>query len=304
MRPPEDRPAAPAPIRPPETGRFLRREGNLLVRRERHRQNLARVLWRVAWISAAVGLVALLAGQAARWSVTTPLLAAATIEIEGARNADVEALRAAARDALDGNLFGADLDRVAQAVRRHAWVGRVQVQRRLPGTLVVRIEESVPCALLVLHGEAFLIDTAGARIDRYRPRYAAWSFPVLRGLDGLPTAERLRRCRRAASELARLQSGAPALYERLTEADLSDPGVVVLLLEGIPERLRAAPEDWTRNLDSYLALRPLLIERHAALQYVDLRWNGRLAVLPEPEAEGSVDDGKAPRGGAARARIS
>lgn len=276
--------SASAPLRAPEVSRFLRREGNLLVRRERRYQWLSRALLRVAMVSGAIGLAALGVRQAASWAVTTPLLAATRIEVEGNHHADLESLRALAQGAIQGNLLGADLDRVAAAVRDHPWVRHVQVQRRLPRTLSVRVEERTPCALLLLGGEAFLIDTSGARIDRYQPRYASWSFPVLRGLDEVTAAERLARCRAAAIQLAALQSAAPEVYARLAEVDLSDPAGTFLRVEGIQERLQAAPDAWTRNLESYLALRPQVLERHGAVTTADLRWAGRLAVEPDPRA--------------------
>jgi cell division septal protein FtsQ len=273
-----------------------------LVRRERRYQWLSRALLRVAIVSGAIGITALGVREAATWAVTTPLLAASRIEVEGNHHADLESLRTLAQGAIQGNLLGVDLDRVAAAVRDHPWIRRVQVQRRLPRTLSVRVEERTPCALLLLAGEAFLIDTSGARIDRYQPRYAAWSFPVLRGLDDVPAAERLSRCRAAAAQLAALQSAAPEVYARLAEVDLSDPAATVLRVEGIPERLQAQPEEWTRNLESYLALRPQLLERHGAVATVDLRWAGRLAVVPDPRAEQEAEkhskqagDGPRPR---------
>ncbi len=79
--------------------------------------------------------------------------------------------------------------------------------------------------------------------------------------------------------MAALRSFAPDLYASLTEVDLSDPGAAVLLAEGLRERLRVTPDDWTHNLGTYQALRTALVERHGALSYVDLRWRGRLAVM-------------------------
>jgi len=298
----EDAVSASVPIRAPEVSRFLRREGNLLVRRERRYQWLSRALLRVALVSGGIGLATLGVRGVASWAVTTPLLAATRIEIEGAHHADVESLRALAQDAVAGNLLGADLDRVADAVRSHPWVRHVQVQRRLPQTLTVRIEERTPCALLLLAGEAFLIDTSGARIDRYQPRYAAWSFPVLRGLDAVPGPERLARCRAAGAQLAALQAAAPEVHARLAEVDLSDPSATVLQVEGIPERLKTAPEDWTRNLTAYLALRPQLLERHETLATVDLRWADRLAVEPGPQAEEDPKHKSKPAGDGPRPR--
>ena len=264
-----------------ETGRFLRRKGNLRVRRERRQQTISRALGRVAAGAAVLGLAAAVVGGTAHWLMTTPALAVTDILVVGAKHADVGALRALASGALSQNLLALELRPLAAGVQGHRWVREVVIRKQLPDTLVVEVKERSPCATAILGGEAFLIDTTGEPIDQYGPRYAAWSFPVLRGLDGLDETERRRRCRQASEQIQALRAAYPDLYARLAEVDLANPDAPVLLVEGIPERLRVAPADWTRNLRAYRTLRTALVGRHGALSYVDLRWAGRLAVMQE-----------------------
>ena len=272
-------PRRSTPVRAPEPGRFLRREGNLKVRRERRQRHLVRAALRLTLAAAALGGTAAAVNAGARWVTTTPALAVTRIRIEGAENADVETLRALASVSAKENLLQVDLDRVAAKVRTHPWVREVVIRKQFPDTLAVHVAERSPTSVALLNGEAFLMDRSGDRIDRYGPRYSAWSFPVLIGLDGLNVADRRRRCRVAGEQLRALRSNQPDLYARLAEVDLSDPGVTVLSIDGTPERLQVASEDWARNLEAYRALRTTLVERHGAMRYVDLRWNGRIAVM-------------------------
>jgi len=272
-------PRRSTPVRAPEPGRFLRREGNLKVRRERRQRHLVRAALRLTLAAAALGGTAAAVTAGARWVTTTPALAVTRIRIEGAENADVETLRALASVSAKENLLQVDLDRVAAKVRTHPWVREVVIRKQFPDTLAVHVEERSPTSVALLNGEAFLMDRSGDRIDRYGPRYSAWSFPVLIGLDGLNVADRRGRCRVAGEQLRELRSTQPDLYARLAEVDLSDPGVTVLSIDGTPERLQVASEDWARNLEAYRALRTTLVERHGAMRYVDLRWNGRIAVM-------------------------
>ena len=48
-------------------------------------------------------------------------------------------------------------------------------------------------------------------------------------------------------------------------------------------------EDPLRNLDSYLALRDRIGGREDAIDYVDLRWRDRIAVMPA--ARNTTQDG-------------
>lgn len=277
--------------RPPEAGRFLRRRGNLQVRRERRHRSLARALTRTAVIATLVAAVALGVGFGVRWLSTTPRLGVARIEIRGARNADPATLRSLAAGAMSRNLIALDLAQVADNVGTHPWVSEVVVRRRLPDTLVIRVREHEPCALALLGDEVFLIDGAGTRIDRYGPRYAGWSFPVYRGIDGLDPRERVRRCRRASRQLRAFRDLAPELYERLAEVDLAAPDRTVLSLTSTDETLWVDPDDWTKNLDAYRAMRATLAERHGGMRHVDLRWEGRLSVLPDNPLERMEEHG-------------
>jgi cell division septal protein FtsQ len=264
-----------------EPGRFLRRRGNLRVRRERRVRVLVRISLRYGILLAVVA-AALWGGKWARdWTVTTPALAVEHIQVEGARHAEAATLRSLVADARSRNLFSLDMDALVSNVKKHPWVRSVVIRRRLPDTLVIRVEERRPCALLVLEGEAFLLDRHGARIERFGPRTPAWSFPVLRGLDGLEPAECFRRCRVAARQVQMLGSRWSDFLTRLEEVDLSDPAFSVLSFEGGSERLRVSPEDWTRNLDTYRALRSHLAQRHGKIRHVDLRWEGRVVATPE-----------------------
>ena len=267
--------------RAPEAGRFLRREGNVKVRRDRMHRTMSRGLGRIAWIAALVAVLSLGVGFGWRWLVTTPYLAVSRIDIEGAEYAETATLRSLASGAMARNLISLDLAQVADNIGTHPWVRRVVVRRRIPDTLVIRVEERRPLALALMGEEIYLLDAAGTRIDRYGPRYTSWSFPVFRGIDDLEPSERIQRCRRAARQLQTFREAAPELYDQLAEADLSDTSRVVLWLAPEGEVLWVDPENWTNNLDEYRAMRVALAERHGRMRHVDLRWDGHLAVLPD-----------------------
>jgi cell division protein FtsQ len=269
---------------PRQVRRFLRRAGNLKVRRERQQRVAGRVLTRIAVIAGAVGFASLTMGATVRWLATSPALEVSYIEVAGAERAEVATLRSLAAGARSQNIILLDLRRVAANVGTHPWVKNVIVRKRFPDTVEIRVEEREPCALMILEGEPFLVDTTGTPVDRFGPRYAGWSFPAFRGLDGIDPVERARRCRRAAGQVQALSEAAPELHAALAEVDLSDPVRTVLRFPGNGETLQVNPDNWLQNLDAFRALQGTLRGRHPRAQYVDLRWEGRLTVLPDLES--------------------
>lgn len=259
---------------------FLRRRGNMMVRRRRRLQFLGRGLTRMTVLAVLALLAAWGVQRAHGWLVTTESLMVTRLEVVGTQHADAESVRALANGALHRNMLSLDLDRIVEDVRRHPWIASVVVQRRLPDTLIIEVTERTPCALAVLRGKVLLLDTRGMAIDHYGPRFAGWSLPVFRGLDDLDTDTGYRQSHLAAAQLEVLRAQHPDFFARLTEVDLSNSEFTLLSFEGGEEHVRVLPDDWTRNLDEYRALRGTMFEQYERIRHVDLRWNGRVVATP------------------------
>ena len=72
----------------------------------------------------------------------------------------------------------------------------------------------------------------------------------------------------------------PIFYGEVSEIDVSAGSMIVLRLEGRGYSLRLSPEDILQNLHNYFALREELAASEDNIEYVDLRWKGRIAVWP------------------------
>lgn len=269
-----------------ETSGFLRRRGNMLVRRKRRLQFLGRGLTRMGLLGTLLLLAAWGVQRAHGWLVTTELLMVTRLEVVGTQHADAESVRSLASSALHRNMLALDLDRVVEDVTQHPWIASAVVQRRLPDTLVIEVKERTPCALAILQGKVLVLDTRGMVIDRYGPRFSSWSLPVFRGLDDLEPDMGYRQSHRAATQLERLRTEHGDFFARLTEVDLASPDYTLLSFEGGREHVRVLPDDWTRNLDEYRALRENMFQQHGRIHHVDLRWQGRLVAAPMVENEG------------------
>jgi len=272
--------------------KYLRREGNRLVRSRRRRRTAFRVsllvaMWTVvAAVTTSAGILGVrMASSPSRFKL-------AQVLVRGTREAGEIEVRDLVGEWMGRNIFTIALTEVEKKVREHPWIGAsggVRVQRRLPGALVITVRERTAAGCALVGGVIYLLDEKGMPIDRYGPRYGQYDFPIIKGLDGMrasmnktPGMEvRLRDALLAGVEVTRtLAEREPAFYPQVSEIDVSDPDMVVLRLEGEAYDLRLSREDCLRNLERYVALRSEMNDDGHDIEYVDLRWRDRIAVMP------------------------
>lgn len=153
-------------------------------------------------------------------------------------------------------------------VRQHPLVDEVEIDRRLPGTLVVRLVEHVPVALVPTASGFRVYDERGIALP-IDPAKADVNAPILS---------------RADTALLRLlgvaRRSAPALYGRLSEIRREGSGrELVVLLDSLPVRT-LADVSLQRLEDAELVDRDLARRRLRATE-LDLRFRDQvIARLP------------------------
>ena len=272
---------------------YLRRAGNLAVRRNRRRRSALR--WTVV-IGAQIALVAALgfAGRQAYLAVITSRhFDVRAVAVAGTVHARPDEIRALAAPAVGMNLFRVDLERMGEEIRRHPWVKGAELRRSLPATIEIRVTEREPAAIASYRGSAWLVDATGRRLGEYGPEHAAFDFPVLTGLETLPRTEAVRRIRQGAAAIGAITLHRPTFARTISEMDLSAPDrLTVRLADGSP-LLYLDTDEPLRNLDQYAAIQgriPSAIQagepgNAPKIAYVDLRFRGRIAAMPAGGAE-------------------
>ena len=130
---------------------------------------------------AGIALVALFASGAAdkRWAETHHLFSSATadlgFEVErvyaaGRFQTDRQTLIDALGIAIHQPIFEVSLETARLRVEALPWVRLASVERRLPNTIVLRIEERVPLARWQNEGRVAVVDDDGRVIDGARPQ--------------------------------------------------------------------------------------------------------------------------------------
>jgi cell division protein FtsQ len=111
------------------------------------------------------------------WS---PLLAVRHVRLVGAEHTTARDVAAAAGLSTDDNLLLVSTSEIATKAETLPWVRAAEVDRKLPGTVVVRIEERQPEMILSVDAGRWSIDGAGNVLARATE---ARSLPILSGFD-------------------------------------------------------------------------------------------------------------------------
>ena len=163
------------------------------------------------------------------------------------------------------------------------WVRDAALRRSLPSTVEVVVWERRPIGVGRIEGEMYLIDDGGSIIDDYGPQYADIDLPII---DGLPapvdggTMTDSSRAELAARVIVELTSK-PEIARRVSQIDVRDLHNVSVILSGDAAVIQIGERQFLSRLQSYLELAPALRERVASIEYVDLRFDGRMYVRPK-----------------------
>jgi len=133
-----------------------------------------------AALSAALSLGA---WQAWRWATASPAFALNEIKFSGLLHAQESELIRRSGLVLGENLFRVDLPRVARAMESHPWVESALLTRRLPGTLVVNIEEHHPAALVQLGEKSMYVLDEEGRLFKRAAAEDGLDLPIVTGLS-------------------------------------------------------------------------------------------------------------------------
>jgi cell division protein FtsQ len=259
--------------------RYLRRKGNLNVRKAR----LTRSLLRWSALGAAhVAIATVLLYAAVRIFVlvtSAEEFALVSVEVNGAQRTSAQAIRARLQPYFGRNILELDLAEVAAVSASDPWTLWASARRVFPGTLRLRVAERRPSAVAVIGGVAHVVDSTGYVIRPSGPGMTD-DLPVLTGLDGLSEPELIAALRKGVGLVERLRGTAPPWLEEISELDLGQRDRIMVRTVDPGPTLLLDPDHVERNLREYLELRNDIRRRVGPIRYVDLRWEDHITVMP------------------------
>lgn len=261
---------------------YLRRQGNLRVRKARWVRNLLRP-WKVILFNLAAAALLIFGGiRAVTRVMSSDAFALTTIEVEGTRRTTAGSVEAVLHDFVGCSLLELDLGAVAARSQSDPWVRSASVKRIFPRALRVSVIERTPTALALLNGVVQVVDSTGTPMGPVGPEMEE-DLPVLTGFERLHAGELRARLEQAVAAVETLRATAGTWIDEISELDASSPDAFVVTTRTPGPRIVLEPAAADRNVLAYLERRRDIESRVGPAESVDLRWRGRITVLPQPE---------------------
>ena len=200
-------------------------------------------------------------------------------------------------DGIQGtNMLTLDLEHFRQRLMGSPWVADADIRRVLPSTIVVVIFEREPIGIGRFGNDLYLMDGRAAIIDTYGPPHADLDLPIIDGLAATGhNNEMLVDTARGILAVSLLQALTirPDIAKQVSQIDVSDLRNAMVVFKGDSTAVRVGEQDFVRRLQAYLDLMPALRERIPNIDYVDLRFDGRIYVRPHKavtQAQSELED--------------
>jgi cell division septal protein FtsQ len=174
-----------------------------------------------------------------------------------------------------GNLLLLDIAGLQSRIEGHRWVKEARLRKVFPSSLRIEIKEREPAAVLRIGQSHLLIDEEGAVLERYSDPVET-TLPLF--LDSFRFQTRYQEKLALAWEcLKSLTAEQKAEVEAL---DLSRSDCVSLYLKGRPTQILLGDNNFSQKLNFYNSNRDKLESQYGILEYVDLRFKGRIYLKP------------------------
>lgn len=246
--------------------------------------------WRVVLRACAVLAFALFVGyRGVSWAFSGDALVVQHLVVDGNHHISPGEVAALLEGIRGERMLTIDIEAWRRRLLGSPWVADVTVRRRLPGTVNVTIREREPIGIGRLGTEVFLIDRHGAIIDAYGPKYAELDLPIVTGLESSQSPNELAIDPDRAAFAVKIVdalSVQPNVIARVSEIDVSDARDAAILLRDDTTIVRVGDANFLRRLRQYLELAPTLRQRVPDLDYVDVRFDGRVYVRPRAASAG------------------
>jgi cell division protein FtsQ len=248
--------------------RFLRPTDLQRLRRNQRRVQVQRLL---VWVRNGGLVAALIVGGVWAWRHTQsdPSFAVRTIEIDGVVHTPRAALLKATEPYKGLNLFQIDIARVQHDLRDLGWVRRIDIEKKLPDTLRIKITERQPVALARAKEQLLYVDAEGVAFAELSPRVGDQDLPLIADAEGAELA-------RSVAFLVALRKSDRELYARVSEVWPIAPHGFALYDRELGAVVYANAEDVSAK---YRNLRAVLgAESNPKIEYADLRFADRVIV--------------------------
>lgn len=252
--------------------RFLRPTDVARLRRNQRRVQVQRLLvvLRNAGLVATIVLGALWAWRHTR---SDARFAVRGIEIAGAVHTPRAALDRVTSRYIGLNLFQIDIARVQSDLGGLGWVRRIDIEKKLPDTLRIKITERRPVGLLRSGERLLYVDEDGAAFAELSPAVGDDDLPLIADATGAELT-------RSVELLTALRRTDRELYSRISELWPIPPRGFAVYDRSLKAVVYVDAEDVSARYRKLCAI--LRAEHDPKIEYADLRFADRVIVKAVP----------------------
>lgn len=257
--------------------RFFRPNDVARLRRNQRQIQFARFLIVLRNMGVVV-LLACAAFWAWRRTQSDARFAVRHIEIDGAVHTPRTSVDRIARRYVGVNLFQIDIARVQADLGGLGWISGIDIEKKLPDTLRIKITERTPVALVRRGEQLSYADERGIPFAALSPLAGDDDLPLITDASGPELA-------RAVALLRDLRSGDREIYSRISEVRPVPPRGFAMFDRELGAFVYADASDVSAKWRSLYAI--LRSENNPRIEYADLRFADRVIVktLENPHAE-------------------
>jgi cell division protein FtsQ len=248
--------------------RFLRPADVARLRRNQRRLTAQRLLILLRNIA----VVAALAGGAVwvwKHTQSDPSFAVKHIRVDGVVHTPRAALDIATARYKGLNLFQIDIARVQRDLGGLGWVAAIEIEKKVPDTLRIKITERKPVALVRTGDRLLYVDANGAAFAELSPRVGDDDLPIISDAHGSELT-------RTVTLLRELQPRDRELYSRVSEIWPIAPRGFALYDRDLGGVVYANADDVSSKYRNLYAI--LQSENNPKIEYADLRFADRVIV--------------------------
>ncbi|UCE86966.1 MAG: FtsQ-type POTRA domain-containing protein [Deltaproteobacteria bacterium] len=250
---------------------------------------IAAALLAAAWLAPALR-------DQARTALRGQSLVLETIAVEGVRRVTpAEIARSAGLEA-GVSLVDVDVAAVEQRVRAHPWVARARALRLPPSTLLVRVTERVPVAILAGAAPARLVDREGVPFAAAAPSDVA-ALPRIVGADAATPDEPNADLATAVALIGAIAALGIPEAEEIAIAPAADPAGFSFRQRGSAAHAVLGRDAFDAKLARFAELLGARRPETAAASRIDLRFQDQVVLEGVPPRNGA-EQAASGRGGA------
>lgn len=252
--------------------RFLRPDDVGRIQRNQRRINVQRAMAIARNVSLAAALIGI-AIWAYHRSTSDIRFAVKNIEVSGATHTSREALNAVTAGFVGVNLFKIDIGRVQAQLRSLPWVSHIEIEKKLPDTLRIRVTERTPWAL-VQSGNSFrYADENGAAFAPLTPEAGDADLPLIVANN----PDDVRRCVRLVRDL---HDREPLLYSRISHVRALTPDAFAVFDRDLGTVIYTDETNLSSKWRTLYSIANAERFGRGAIEYADLRFADRIVLKP------------------------